>query len=295
MPATLSQRVVVIVRTKGRPRLLQRALSSIGRQSFTGFAVVVVYDGPTDPASLEIVMSAQRRGMALRLIEQPPGLGIEAASNAGIAATQSDYIAIHDDDDTWAPDFLEACVDLLTSAPKFGGAITHCFRVIEEITAEDIRELQRVPLWTRLRAVSLLDLAMENLFPPISFLIKRSIYDTIGGFDEELRMLGDWDFNLRFLMTADIGVVPKPLASQHLRATVGTSDYANLLGGDALKYIEHSTILRNKYLRSIDSNHLAALGIIMGLSGAVNAASLTRPASTEISQPPNGVITRARH
>ena len=48
-----------------------------------------------------------------------------------------------------------------------------------------------------LQNVYLSDLAVENRFPPISFLFRRSVYDKIGGFDEELPVLGDWDFNLK--------------------------------------------------------------------------------------------------
>ena len=38
---------------------------------------------------------------------------MEAASNAGIKATNGELIVIHDDDDTWHPDFLKKCVCVL--------------------------------------------------------------------------------------------------------------------------------------------------------------------------------------
>jgi glycosyltransferase involved in cell wall biosynthesis len=52
---------------------------------------------------------------------------MEAASNAGIAACDSDYIVIHDDDDSWCPDFLERTVAFLDGpeGARYGGVATH--------------------------------------------------------------------------------------------------------------------------------------------------------------------------
>ena len=69
-------------------------------------------------------------------------------------------------------------------------------------------------------------IAIRNQFPPISFLFSRDIYNEVGGFNEDMPVLGDWDFNLRFLMKADIGLVPEHLANHHIRVTDPESEGA---------------------------------------------------------------------
>jgi hypothetical protein len=99
-----------------------------------------------------------------------------------------------------------------------------------------------------------------NFFPPIAFLFRRTVHDQVGGYDETLPVLGDWDFNLRFLLKADIGVLPKPLAYYHHRDVGGTSAaYSNSVIGGIDKHLEYSSIVRNKYIRNAEYGALAAL------------------------------------
>jgi glycosyltransferase involved in cell wall biosynthesis len=60
---------------------------------------------------------------------------MEAASNAGSAVCDSDYVVIHDDDDSWLPDFLDRTVAFLDSekGARYGGVATHSVYVSEEI------------------------------------------------------------------------------------------------------------------------------------------------------------------
>jgi hypothetical protein len=67
------------------------------------------------------------------------------------------------------------------------------------------------------RNVQLSEMACGNFFPPIAFLFRRAVLDRIGGFNEALPVLGDWFFNLEFLLEDDIAVLPEPLARYHHR------------------------------------------------------------------------------
>ena len=58
---------------------------------------------------------------------------MEAASNAGLAATTSKYVAIHDDDDLWAPEFLERTVAALEES----GALMCTTRIVERYEREN--------------------------------------------------------------------------------------------------------------------------------------------------------------
>jgi hypothetical protein len=60
-------------------------------------------------------------------------------------------------------------------------------------------------------------MACGNFFPPIAFVFRREVLERIGGFNETLPVLGDWFFNLEFLLEDDIAVLPEPLARYHHR------------------------------------------------------------------------------
>ena len=78
---------------------------------------------------------------------------MEAASNIGLKASESEYVVIHDDDDSWYPLFLEKCVAFLSENryPNVAGVITHTVRVLERIENEKLITEQREPFnsWCR--------------------------------------------------------------------------------------------------------------------------------------------------
>ena len=138
------------------------------------------------------------------VIHNETSTGMEAATNVGIAASESDYIVIHDDDDSWEPNFLSSCLQFLQQKNSYKGVITLSTTIQERIEGANVTKLDSHAFNSHLKSVDLSHIAIRNKFPPISFLFSRAVHDEIGGFNEEMPVLGDWDFNLRFLMKADI-------------------------------------------------------------------------------------------
>lgn len=229
--------VAVITRTQDRPALLKRAIESVlGQESFSRWIHVIVNDAG-NPEAVEKTVAPYREAYGDRLLclHLKHSHGMENASNQGIAACRSRYIAIHDDDDSWDPAFLQEMTSFLDredSAP-FGGVVCHSQRIVEKVDNEEVTPLQSHPFNPELNAVTLWRLLQENAFPPISFLFKREIFDRVGPFNCKLPVLGDWEFNLRFLQQAPIAVLHRMLANYHHRAPTGTIGYANsVTGGD---------------------------------------------------------------
>jgi GT2 family glycosyltransferase len=243
--------VTVVTRTMDRPMFLRRALLSVHRQTWRNFRHVVVCDGGDIAAIREAVVQANIDHSKIVLVDAVRNRGMEAASNLGIRASPSEYAVIHDDDDTWAPEFLERCVDFLQSArgSKYGGVTTRSTYVSESVAPEGIRIEGHRSYNPGLVNVAISDMSIANMFPPISFVFRRAIYDEIGGFDERFPVLGDWDFNLRFLQIADIGVLPEELAYYHHRDVGETGFFGNSVIDGVDKHIEYSSVLRNAFVR----------------------------------------------
>jgi glycosyltransferase involved in cell wall biosynthesis len=258
-------RVAVVTRTKDRPLLLERAMQSLADQTFGDSHWVVVNDGGASAPVDRIVERARAVGLRTTVVHHPVSLGMEAASNAGIAAAASEFVAIHDDDDSWDPEFLAATVAFLDTGPQWGGVVTGTLRVDERLGPQGAKEVRRRPFNPGLRSVHLSEVAEENPFPPICFLYRRSAYESIGPYDASLPVLGDWEFNLRFLTRFDIGVIDRPLANYHWR--VGEKGgYGNSVSGGVDRHVQWDAVVRNRLLRrdieagTVGLGHLVAAG-----------------------------------
>lgn len=265
--------VAVITRTKNRPILLKRAAESVARQTYSEYTWVVVNDGG-DPRSVHSVIersAVDRRRVVV--VNNPSSLGMEAASNIGIHASQSDYVVIHDDDDSWHPHFLEKAVGFLEGKTglRYGGVITRCEYVSEEIAGETVIEHGRHPFMEWVQNVHLAEMACGNIFAPISFLYRRRLFDEIGGYNETLPVLGDWYFNLEFLLRADIGVLPEFLAYYHHRDRgEAPQSYSNSVIGGISKHEEFLSVASNEFVRRNSSKFPGALAILFGFGVRVN-------------------------
>ena len=259
--------VAVITRTKDRPLMLARALDSVAGQTFRDLAWVIVNDGGEPGAVDSIAEQGRQRGLSTTVNHHQPSRGMEAASNAGIRASDSEFIVIHDDDDTWEPDFLASCVRFLIAFPHYAGVVTQSTKVEEEVFPESIKILALSPFNPNLLSIYLHEMAQENTFPPISFLYRRSVIDTVGLYAEELPVLGDWDFNLRFLEQYDIGVIPNALANYHHRRKLADADshYGNSLYAGQSLHIEYDAIIRNRLLRRDLALGKVGLGWLVGM------------------------------
>ena len=97
-------KVAIITRTMNRPILLRRAAQSILNQTFKDYIWVIVNDGEKEPVS-DVVSNFPEDTVIV--IHNPKPVGLEAASNIGLKSSDSEYVVVHDDDDTWHPEFLE--------------------------------------------------------------------------------------------------------------------------------------------------------------------------------------------
>lgn len=224
-----SPTVAVLVRTKDRPRFLRRALANIAEQTFTDYTVCVINDGGDESATRAILQASPLahllEGDAPRLmLLTTSGGNMEAASNAGLAATDSKFVAIHDDDDLWAPEFLERTVGALRASE----ALICSTRVVERYereTPEGAFEVYEERIFhDGLPGFGLQFLYRTNRTVPIGILYRRRLHELVGFYDESLPVVGDWEFNLRVAAVTEVLLVDEPLAYWSLRPEADGAD-----------------------------------------------------------------------
>lgn len=249
-----SASVGIVVRTRNRPLFLARALENIFSQNFSDFTVVVVNDGGA-PADVEQVVSAVPGEYRERItvLHRPESRGMEAASNAGIRACSSTYIAIHDDDDLWHRDFLKRTVDCLESTAAAGVMVRTNTRY-EQMADGEIREIDSVPFWPDMTQISLGSMLRINQAVPISFLYRRSLHDEVGYYDESLEAVGDWEFHLRVLSRHPLEFLDGEPLAFWCRRPEASGDSANSVN-KAHVHQRFDAQVRDAYLRDDISRH----------------------------------------
>jgi glycosyltransferase involved in cell wall biosynthesis len=194
----------VIIPTYNRSHCIQRALKSVAVQGIADLEVILGDDASTDDTIakvLEIVSTA-------KIVRLEVNRGAAAARNAAIKIASGEFLAFLDSDDEWLPGKLEKQLDYLSAHPESGVCATGHFLETKEgerISFPGINPSD----WRR-------ELHSAQSFHGASTpVVRRSILESVGYQDEELRVLEDWDWMLRIAQKYPIHVISEKLTIIH--------------------------------------------------------------------------------
>jgi glycosyltransferase involved in cell wall biosynthesis len=210
--------VTVVVPTHSRWDLLSTAAlpAALGQED-VDLEVVVVDDGSTDQTAEGLRGIDDQR---LRVVRHDRARGVAQARNAGIAAARGAWIALLDDDDLWAPRKLRTQLDAAAvegAVFAYGGAAA---------LTEDRTWVYSLPPADPLTLASVL-LERNVLWGGCSnVLVRTDVVRRLGGFDEHLFQLTDWDLWIRLSQAGSAAACPEVLVGciEHRRSMLLTSD-----------------------------------------------------------------------
>ena len=202
-PAGRGSDVTVIIPTRNRRNLLLRTLRSVLAQDDVRLSVVIVDDAGDDHTGLAAAATGDQR---VRIVRHEARRGVSAARNSGLAVATTPWVAFVDDDDVWAPDKLRQQLDAVSTTEA---ARWSC------VGSVNIDAQGRVLWWAD--APYEVDLSAEllarNCIPGggSGVLADTDLAREIGGFDENMSNLADWDFYVRLAQRSPIAPVHAPL------------------------------------------------------------------------------------
>lgn len=245
-------KVAVITRTKDRAILLERAIQSVHNQTMKDFIHVIFNDG----GDREVVDGLIEKYESLidgrvKVVHNDMSSGLVAALNKAVKSADSEYVAIHDDDDSWHEDFLSETTSYLEFTKAYG-VITVVDIVEEKIENGTVTEIKRGRGLEPVRGVvSIFEQCLANYATPITFLYRRSIFEEIGYYNEDLSVAEDWDFTLRFLLKHDIHslVTDNALAFYHHRIASEGAELNSIFVDQGRKFDYHIKEIANMHLR----------------------------------------------
>lgn len=197
--------VSVVITTYNRAELCIRAVESALAQTYQHVEIIVVDDGSRDGTAERL---RSRFGSKITLIRQE-NRGVSAARNVGVAAGKGTLVALLDSDDYWLPEKTEEQVRYLEAHPEYGMVLCNLSNF--HANGQELGESNRRRALPRDGRI--LDLVlMSPALVPSSVMIRRALYESIGGFDEALPTAEDLDFHLRVAACTSIALLERPLA-----------------------------------------------------------------------------------
>jgi glycosyltransferase involved in cell wall biosynthesis len=195
--------VVVVIPVRDRVAMVADAVGSVVAQTHRDFAIVVVDDGSVDDSAGAAQAALAAAPPGSRVLRQL-ATGVAAARNAGVAASDSAWIAFLDSDDLWEPDKLAAQMAWL--------ADRRSYRIAQTGERWLDRGRHRNPrLWHR-KDGQLFPRCLERcLVSPSTVVIRRDLFDELGGFDPSFAVCEDYELWLRIALREPVGLVPEAL------------------------------------------------------------------------------------
>jgi glycosyltransferase involved in cell wall biosynthesis len=194
----------VIIPTYNRYDFVLRTLASVRGQSFSDYEVIIVDDGSTDD-SFEKLQSETDRVTVLR---QSRNRGPGVARNRGASVANGAYLAFLDSDDLWFPWTLEIYQEVISThlSPSFVVGRPYVFSHIQELDGA-VFGLTTVEMFADYLASG----DQWRWWGASSFVIRRDVFGSMGGFAEDLVNGEDADLALRLGVASGFVQIKSPV------------------------------------------------------------------------------------
>lgn len=188
--------VSVIIPTYGGADFLSRCVDSVLSQTYKNIEIIVVDDnglGSTKQKETATIMEKYRSISNVKYICHKVNKNGSAARNTGVKNSNGEYIALLDDDDVFLPEKIKRQVELLSSLSLDYGAVycSHETFLGESRVGEEHAVMDGQFIY---------DYMMHRIeIASSSLMVRRNVWEELGGFDESFKRHQDWEFLVRLL------------------------------------------------------------------------------------------------
>jgi glycosyltransferase involved in cell wall biosynthesis len=197
--------VSVIIPVYNRLHRACKAVESVLKQTAKPDEIIVVDDGSEKDLSTLLLLVESNGGRLIRTQNNGPG----AARNTGVSISSCEWVAFLDSDDLWLPHKLASLVafsvncncDLVHSDERWirSGCFVNAGKRHKKAQG-DQAFLQSLELCC---------------ISPSAVMLRRELFESVGGFDEKLRVCEDYDLWLRITAHHEVGFLPEVLIEKH--------------------------------------------------------------------------------
>ena len=195
--------VTVIIPTFERPLLTLEAVNSVLVQTYRNFEIIVVDDGSSEGSFNELQRLISNSRVTLLRINHSNRPGV--VRNFGAKSAKGEWLAFLDSDDVWHPEKLEKQIRVARDSKK--QAIASMAKWKSQNSHEDSSSHQKVGDLKRLQLLKC------NWIITSSVVLKRDLYELIGGMGESYTVRGAEDYStwLKVASHVDWHILNEPL------------------------------------------------------------------------------------
>ena len=237
--------VSVVMPTFNRLEYVRAAVASVYAQTFESWELIVTDDGSGEETRLFLRSPPDSR----TTVVFNDHIGIPAAvRNRGIARARGRYVAFLDSDARWAPEKLRRQVALMESTPNRRWSYTAVRRIDANGHEIHARSVPWVPY-----SGSILEqvLRVDAQIATPAVMAELAFVRELGGFDEKMRFVEDYDLWSRMALQSEVAVDATPLVDVRSHAEHFTSDRIGNLGGWASLYTKMERLVPTPHLRAL--------------------------------------------
>jgi len=204
--------VSIIIPAYNAARYIKETLDSALAQTYPNIEVIVIDNASTD-TTREVLKPYIEKGaiMYFHLSENKAASG---ARNVGIKNAHGEFVAFLDSDDIFSPTKIEHQIEYLLDHPDCGV----CYCGIWHFYDTDPGTLLTLGYEYYSGNEVFPHIIRKNFINPLSVVMRKSVIDRVGVFDEHYRKVEDWEYWIRL---ARHGVffsfLPEPLGKYRMR------------------------------------------------------------------------------
>lgn len=201
----MNNMVSVIIPTYNRAYCLKRSIESVLHQTYTNLELLIIDDCSNDNTE-EVVR--QIDDARIRYIRLNENLGPSKARNIGIENARGQFIAFQDSDDIWYNNKLKQQMNKFLTDKNCHLVFCQFLSKGEDeflVPAENYFDVAKYKY-------GMFEILLKgNRIGTPTIVVKKDIIDKIGGFNENIKTLEDWEFVLRVAEKYNIIYINKAL------------------------------------------------------------------------------------
>lgn len=233
--------VSIIMPVFNRKEVVLNAINSVLGQTYSNFELIIVDDCSSD-GTKELLKTVKHE--KIRVFYHETNLGSSCARNTGLNVSKGNIIMYLDSDNEWDSKYVEAMVGSFIELPDADA--TYSGQIIYNNSEE--------PISMRFGTYNKSLLHNRNYIDMNCFCHKRHVLEELGGFDENLNRMVDWDFILRISNSFKVYSIPVLLskyyeARANNRITSNTASNISLFNSNVnyIKKIREKNKLKSNF------------------------------------------------
>lgn len=234
--------VSICIPAYNNEKVILRTLNALVKQTYKDIEIIVVDDCSSDNTSEVVKSIGDKR---IKLFHNENNLGMSGNWNMCVSKANGEFVKLICADDILEPDSIEKEVKCITESQDVVMTIND-----SKMINDSDEEVGTFPRYHKKGIINGKKLAHKSLIVsnyfgmPSAVLMRKSIFDKVGGFDFAYHYILDFDLWVRIALEGDVYVMPEKLNHFRLRSDSNTG---NVFTKDGKRYYNEHKYLVNKY------------------------------------------------